>query len=233
MPLPGGELSNRPLHFIWILDVSGSMANSKIQQLNFAIKNALPEMVKVADENPNARVLVRAVKFSNGAAWHVPTPTEIDKFQWRDLSAGGVTDMGKALRLVADQLKMPPMETRALPPVLVLVSDGQPTDDFRGGLKALMDEPWGKKSVRVAIAIGGDADTSVLKEFIGNHELQPLVANNSADLVNYIKWASTLVLQSSIAPSSQTTATAASGAVQGLIPPAPKKSDPSNATDVW
>ena len=53
--------------------------------------------------------------------------------------------MGKALSMVADELKIPPMTPRALPPVLVLISDGQPTDDFDSGLQNLMDQNWGKK----------------------------------------------------------------------------------------
>jgi hypothetical protein len=32
-------------------------------------------MRQVADENPNAAVLVRALKFSSGAKWHVSQPT--------------------------------------------------------------------------------------------------------------------------------------------------------------
>ena len=131
-------------------------------------------MQAVADENPNAQVLVRAIKFSDGAQWHVSQPTDIADFKWEDLSAGGVTSMGKALDMVAEQLKMPPMSDRALPPVLVLISDGQPTDDYAGGIKALMDQPWGKKAVRIAIAIGEDADQEVLRKFIGNPELKPL-----------------------------------------------------------
>ena len=50
---PGGELATRPLHFIWIADCSGSMAvDGKIQSLNTAIKEAIPNMQDVADENP-------------------------------------------------------------------------------------------------------------------------------------------------------------------------------------
>jgi len=105
---PGGELATRPLHFIWIADCSGSMAvDGKIQSLNTAIKEAIPNMQDVADENPNAQVLVRAVRFSDGAQWHVSQPTDIADFKWDDLDAGGVTAMGKALSIVADQLKIP------------------------------------------------------------------------------------------------------------------------------
>ena len=75
--LPGGKLAARPLHFIWIADCSGSMSGQKIEQLNFAISEAIPHMRDVANENPNAEVLVRAVKFSDGAQWHVATPTPV------------------------------------------------------------------------------------------------------------------------------------------------------------
>ncbi len=198
---PGGELASRPLHFIWIADSSGSMEqDGKIQALNTAIREAIPHMQKVAEDNPNAQVLVRAVKFSNGAQWHISQPTPVADFAWTDLAAEGETDMGKALQLVAEQLKMPPMSERALPPVLVLVSDGQPTDDFEAGLKELMDEPWGKKAVRIAISIGRDADAEVLQKFIGNTEMKPLAANSPEALVRHIKWASTAVLKSASSP---------------------------------
>ncbi len=80
-PRPGGELASRPLHFIWITDCSGSMGiDGKIQSLNNAIREALPSMKQVADENPNAEVFVRALCFSSGAQWHVPQPTSIADF---------------------------------------------------------------------------------------------------------------------------------------------------------
>lgn len=229
---PGGELATRPLHFIWMADCSGSMdVDGKIQSLNTAIKEAIPNMQAVADENPNAQVLVRAVKFSSGAQWHVSQPTEVADFRWEDLTAEGVTDMGKALLMVADQLKIPPMTERALPPVLVLISDGQPTDDYASGLKALMDQPWGRKAVRIAIAIGEDADTEVLQKFIGNPELKPLQANNPEALVKYIKWVSTAVLKSASAPASQ----AADSTTPGMNVPVPVLPDngPTAADDVW
>ena len=228
--LPGGPIANRPLHFIFLADCSSSMSGDKIQALNHAIKEAIPHMRDVAHGNPNAEVLVRAIKFSAGAQWHVSQPTNVDMFEWNDLSTSGMTEMGRALFLVTDALKTPPMPERALPPVLVLISDGQPTDNFDGGLKALMAEPWGKKAVRLAIAIGEDADISVLQRFIGHAEIQPLQANNAQDLVNYIRWASTAVLQAASAPASQTQS--APPGVNVPLPPPPTP-DPADANDVW
>ncbi len=228
--LPGGPIANRPLHFIFIADCSSSMAGRKIQALNQAIREAIPHMREVAHGNPNAEVLVRAIKFSSGAQWHVSQPTAVDEFEWTDLSANGMTSMGRALSLVTDDaLKTPPMPERALPPVLVLISDGQPTDNFNEGLEALMAEPWGKKAVRLAIAIG-DADNNVLQRFIGHAEIQPLQADNAEDLVNYIRWASTAVLQAASAPASQTSA--APAGVNVPLPPPPEP-DMADANDVW
>lgn len=229
---PGGAISNRPLHFFWLVDCSGSMAGDKIQTLNHAIRSALPEMVKAAESNPTAQVLVRVIRFATSAGWHVAQPTPVESFSWADVSAEGVTSTGKALSLLAEQLKMPPMPERALPPVIVLVSDGQSTDDFNAGLRALMDQPWGKRAVRIAIAVGDDADKDELQKFIGHSENKPLEAKNSEDLVTYIRWVSSVVVKSASAPASQA---AAAGPVVGPVPiPAPPPPSTSSAVgDVW
>ena len=201
MERPGGALSTRPLHFIWMADCSGSMdTGGKIQSLNTAIREALPNMRRVARENPNAEVLVRVLAFADGARWVVADPTPVDDFTWRDLSAGGVTDLGKALSMVAEVLKMPPMSNRALQPVLALLSDGIPTDRWERGLDDLLAQPWGNKSIRIAIAIGRDADYEVLQRFIGDPGRRPLTANNSAELSDLIQWASTVVVRSASQP---------------------------------
>lgn len=201
--MPGGSISGRPLHFIWIADCSGSMyADGKMQALNSAIKESIPHMQQIADSNPHAELLIRAISFSTGAQWHVSQPTPVDEFRWIDLESDGGTDMGLALSMVAEQLKMPPMSDRALPPVLVLLSDGQATDDVKPGLKALHSLPWGKKAVKVAIAIGDDADLDILQQFM-NSEIKPLQANNPEALVRHIKWASTAVLKAVSSPVSK------------------------------
>jgi len=190
--LPGGEMSSRILDFIWIADCSGSMEGEKIQTLNYAIRQTIPDMRREADNNPNAQLMIRAVKFSDGAGWHIPMPVPIESFNWVDLGAGGVTNMGMAFELIAGELKNLPADTKRLPPVLVLLTDGQPTDEYKKGLEELMGTPWGKKAVKIAIAIGKDADLAVLEQFTGNSELV-LEAKNPQLLIKFIKWASTVV----------------------------------------
>lgn len=185
---PGGELATRPLHFIWIADASGSMAGDKIQALNFAIRDAIPHMQKVADENPNAQVLVRALAFSSGAQWTISQPTPIADFKWTDVKAGGVTDMGKALSMVAEQLHIPPMTERALPPVLVLISDGQPTDSWQSGLDRMTKNGRAQKADRMALAIGGDADTDMLGRFLNDEKKQVFVAADARRIKDFFQF---------------------------------------------
>lgn len=192
---PQVELANRPLHFFWLVDCSGSMYGSKIDTLNAAISNSIEPMRDAAASNVNAQLLVRTLKFATGASWLTADPVPVEEFAWQDLTIDdyAVTDMGKAFELLAAQLEMPPMPNRALPPVIVLVSDGQPVDDWKRPLEKLKGMPWFKKAVKMAVAIGGDADKDVLTAFTGNRELI-FDANHPQRLVDLIKWLSTDVV---------------------------------------
>lgn len=198
---PGGELATRPIHFFWVVDCSGSMYGEKKGIVNNTIQECIPEMRNSADNNPNAQLLIRALQFSSGASWITTSPVPVENYSWEDMEANGLTELGKAFDLLAAQLSIPPMPARALPPVIVLLSDGQPTDDYKKSLDKLKGMPWFRKAVKIAISIGQDADDDVLIEFAGNKELV-LQANNATALAKMIKWASTTASMVS-APSSK------------------------------
>ncbi len=145
-------------------------------------------------------------------------------------SDSGNTAMGAALGLLAKNVQVSVMPERGLSPVAVLVSDGQPTDDFEQGLCKLMNEPWGKKMVRIAIAIGSDADLGFLQKFIGHSELQPLQANNPEALTRYIRWVSTQVVKAASAPPSQVES---SHENRTNVPLGPPPQEPISAMEVW
>ena len=128
-----------------------------------------------------------------------------------------------------------PMEERALPPVLVLISDGQPTDDFETGLATLMRQPWAQKAVRLAIALGHDADLEVLQQFIGpeppgggRSPRRPLQASNATSLAQYIQWASTAVVGAASMPASRVQAVAEGNANIPLPDLPPTLLDPTD-----
>jgi len=191
----GESVQKRALKIYWIVDTSGSMSeNGKITELNRAIRVCIPEIRDAAEENVEVETYLRALKFSNEALWHTGD-TKVADFSWSDLAAGGLTATGAALRLLAEELDMDKMGRRNLPPVLILISDGEATDDYDGGIAELMRLPWGQKAVRIAIAIGADANTAQLQKFCSHKEIPPLRADNATDLLNYIKWISTEVVQ--------------------------------------
>lgn len=191
LKIPGGALANRPLHFFWMVDCSSSMAGDRIGAVNHAIQECIEPMREEAAGNPNAQLYIHTLKFASGASWVTAEPVPIEEFAWEDVEANGITDMGKAFELLAGQLSMPPMPDRSLPPVIVLLTDGYPTDDWKRPLEKLLKMPWGKKAVKVAIAIGKDAERSVLEAFTGNPEAV-LDAGNPEVLTHFIKWASTV-----------------------------------------
>ena len=93
-----------------------------------------------------------------------------------------------------------------------------------------MDQPWAKKAVRIAIAIGDDADEDVFGKIHRSAGDQAMRAHNPTDLVKFIKWASTAVLKAASAPATQMTP----GSTQGTnvpIPTAPEAT--TDQEDVW
>jgi uncharacterized protein YegL len=229
-------IATRDMHFFWIVDCSGSMQiDGKMAQVNNAIKESIEDMRRVADENPFAKMQVRVLTFSNGANWHVSQPTAVSDFGWSDLQADGVTDMGAAFEKLAEQLDVNKLGQHGFPPVLVLISDGQPTDDWKKPLKKVLDSNWGKRAARVAIAIGKDADKETLKAFVNNPEIPVLEANNPQMLTKYIKWVSAQVSQAVVAPPSKTAEQSpsdAQGALAAAVPP-PLPSTKGDDDLVW
>ena len=83
------ENQKLPLHFFWILDHSHSMEGQRISELNAAIREVLPEIRKVADDNPSVDVLMRAIAFSSNVNWHIGSdPVKLADFSWIDLGGG-------------------------------------------------------------------------------------------------------------------------------------------------
>jgi uncharacterized protein YegL len=179
----------QPLHIIFIADCSQSMSrDGKIQALNNALRELLPELKQLGQEN-NFNLLIRAVKFSDDAGWHIEKPTPVEELKWQDIEIEGFQkSIGKGLLLVSKELTTPPMPKKGYSPVLVLITDGSPTDDFEAGLSDLITQGWGRKSVRFLVPIGSGANVEILQNFIGISSMKPIQPNNIISICNYLKW---------------------------------------------
>ncbi len=193
----GGAVGRKPLHFFFVLDVSGSMQRAgRIQALNNAIREVVPHLRDDARANPHAQMLIRILAFATETRWIVEQPIEIEKFRWRGVDAvpQGFTELGLALRELARCMRELAEQARGYPPAIILVSDGRPTHTagphYSTGLRELMAEPWGRAAVRLALGVGKDADMNSLRRFIGREDVPLLRADNPQQLVEFIVWAS-------------------------------------------
>lgn len=170
------EVAARTMALFYLFDQSGSMSGTKIGQVNYAMKD-IPKIIKdVADGAPNANIVIAAASFSNDVNWITPQPVSPDEFMniWHDISAGGLTSLGAALRSLNEKMSRKaflgdnPMGYLA--PGIILLSDGEPTDDWETPLRELRKNNWFKAAVKVAFAVGEDANKDILGEVCGSKE---------------------------------------------------------------
>lgn len=177
------SVPRRTMTLFFLIDTSGSMSGNKIGAVNDAIVNVLPMLEDISSSNPDAEIKVAALEFSNGTKWLYNEPKSVDDFKWIDVQAGGLTSLGEAcLELNSKLSRSGYMKSASgsYAPAIILLSDGGPTDNFDGGLQTIQGNNWFKNAIRIAIAIGDDADLDVLARFTGNSEAVIKVQNIDA-----------------------------------------------------
>ena len=177
------SVPRRTMTLFFLIDTSGSMSGNKIGAVNDAIVNVLPMLEDISSSNPDAEIKVAALEFSNGTKWLYNEPKSVEDFKWIDVQAGGLTSLGEAcLELNSKLSRSGYMKSASgsYAPAIILLSDGGPTDNFDGGLQTIQGNNWFKNAIRIAIAIGDDADLDVLARFTGNSEAVIKVQNIDA-----------------------------------------------------
>ena len=178
------------LPIIYILDTSGSMKGTRIDQLNKAMEKTTEIMSEVAENNANAEIKLGILTFSSDAKWMYDQLIYPTDFYWTDLEAQGVTDIGAALRKLNEKLSRNEWLNNGggnKQPVLIFMSDGKPTDDYISALNEIeRGNKWFQVALKIAIAIGDDADRSVLARICGDPNAV-IEVNNIESLVNLIQ----------------------------------------------
>ena len=160
----------------YIVDSSGSMTGSKIGTVNAAMEEAVTvDLKEISAANDDAEIRVAIMQFSSGCSWITPAsgPISIDDIIWTNCNASGLTDLGAACKELDSKLSRNgylQSQTGAYAPVILLFSDGGPTDNWEQGLAQLKENNWFKHAIKIAIAIGEDADKAVLGKFTGSPE---------------------------------------------------------------
>ncbi|MBS4026100.1 MAG: VWA domain-containing protein [Clostridia bacterium] len=167
-------ISKRTMVLFFIIDKSYSMSGSKIGAVNVAVREVIPEIQKIAEDSADANIKIAVLTFSSGAQWMYQSAIDAKDFQWNGINVDGTTDIGQAFKLLNEKLArnggFMTDAAGSYAPAIFLMSDGQPTDEYKKALADLKNNNWFKASLKAAVAIGDDADKDMLAEFTGNLE---------------------------------------------------------------
>jgi uncharacterized protein YegL len=143
-----------------------------------------------AEPDVRAGIQIGAIAFGGDVRAHLPLLAAEDaRTKWRPLLAQGNTPLGATLtklRLMLEDKTLVP--SRSYRPTLVLVSDGQPTDEWQEPLKLLLESARASKAARMVMAIGADANVAMLQSFLNCSESKVFQAHEARDIHKFFKW---------------------------------------------
>ncbi len=184
----GDEGKELFLPVILLVDASGSMATAgKIDSLNQAVAEMVAAFAE--EDRSHAVIAVAVIGFGGGGAnLHQPL-VPAHEMSWQVLAAVGNTPLGAALnlatKLMEDQTQLPSYACR---PAVVLMSDGQPNDEWEMPLDHLHRSPRASKAERFALAIGDDADCEMLQRFLGQPGARVFRAHEAHQIKHFFRW---------------------------------------------
>jgi len=136
------EVPRRTMVLFFLVDTSGSMYGTKIGTVNTAIEEIIPELKDLSENNADAEIKIATLAFSTGAKWINSQPISAENFKWDHLEAMGSTDLGEACKQLNEKLSKNAFMSEAtgsFAPAIFLLSDGDPTDNYKYGLDKLKE----------------------------------------------------------------------------------------------
>jgi uncharacterized protein YegL len=158
------------------------------------VKNGVQLLVSTLRGDPYAleTAFLSVITFDSAARQLTPL-TELATFQMPAIKASGTTALGDALSLLAYNIenevaKSTPEAKGDWKPLIFLMTDGMPTDDWKKGLSDLKRVRTG---IIVACAAGQAVDISILKQI--TEVVVQLDTADEAAIKAFFKWVSASV----------------------------------------
>ena len=207
----------RRLPVYLLVDVSGSMHGEPIE----SVKNGLQMLVAALRKDPQAleTAYLSVITFGSSAQQITPL-TELSTFQLPEITAGGCTVLGEALKLVCKCRDNEVTKTTATTkgdwrPMVFILTDGVPTDDPTEGISEFRARKWGAS---VCCAAGPGADKNLLDKITPECVVE-LATADQATLSAYFKWVTASIVSTSKSINESGTS---SDSMDQLPPPPPE-----------
>lgn len=185
----------RRLPVYLLVDVSGSMHGEPIE----SVKNGLQMLVAALRKDPQAleTAYLSVITFGSSAQQIIPL-TELSTFQLPEITAGGCTVLGEALKLVCKCRDNEVTKTTATQkgdwrPMVFILTDGVPTDDPTDGIAEFRARKWGAS---VCCAAGPGADKGLLDKITPECVVE-LATADQATLSAFFKWVTASIVSTS------------------------------------
>jgi uncharacterized protein YegL/DNA-directed RNA polymerase subunit RPC12/RpoP len=193
---------SRRLPIYVLLDCSESLAGDNLQ----AVEIGMHKMLSALSRNPHAieTAVLSVITFGAKAKTAFPL-TEVMEARPPVLSPRPGTSLGAALDLLRESIGREVVKTRGdqkgdYKPMVFIVTDGYPTDDWRGPLKRLKAQAPSLATI-YAIGVGQDVDfetlTQIADECIHSAVLSP------ESLSKLFVWLSASIQSQSVSPDGQ------------------------------
>ena len=170
-PLSATSVSKKSLVIFFLIDTSGSMKGKKMGELNTVMEELIPEIRRVGEADTDVKIAV--LTFGTHVRWMYSEPIPIEDFEWARLRADGVTSMGEAFRELSARMSRNSFlnsPSLSFAPVIFLMTDGYPSDDYKPALAELQQNSWYKFGLKAALGIGNEANDDMLAEFTGSED---------------------------------------------------------------
>lgn len=120
------------LHILLMIDVSGSMQGTRIEQVNYALENIVKTMRN--REDLYSAVKLGIMEFADKAVWVTPRPVPMEDYVFTSIQAQKwFTCYGNAFLELEKKLHkaefMNPDLGEYFAPLILFVTDGEPTDE--------------------------------------------------------------------------------------------------------
>ena len=214
MPNPNNLTASprKEMHVFYVLDTSGSMSGERISKLNHAMEECTEALKTLAKSNGDAKLKIAVMEFNSGCRWITSNgPEDMEDFEYEYLESGGLTDIGAALKELNNKMSRHAFlnsMTGALMPVVIFMTDGYATDDYKDALEEIRKNRWFRRGTKIGFAIGEDPDVKMISEVVGNSEA--VIKTTDLDLFKRLMRFVT-VTASMLVSQSSTTETASTG----------------------